>query len=47
MGSSVSTQNESSPVEVFLFETKLCSVSFDNISSIDDISKLDEFFSIN
>ena len=42
-GSSVSTPNESRPAEVFLFEPKLRSMSFDKTSSTDDISKLNEF----
>ena len=46
-GSSVSTWNEPIPAEVFLFGTKLWSMSFDKTSSIDDISKLDEFVFIN
>ena len=41
------SRNESRPDEVFLFETKLWSMGFDETSSIDDISKLDEFVFIN
>ena len=40
MGSSVITQNESSPAEVFLFETGLKCINFDETSSNDNFSKL-------
>ena len=46
-GSYVSTRTESRPAEVFLFETTLWSMSFDKASSIDDISKLNEFVFVN